>query len=229
MSYAELRGTAPPAAANRAARQTKPKATPSGPAKRRGRPPKQPSPSPSAVYHGLEPSFLAFLCEWDGCKAELHNLDTLRKHVYVVHGRCRYQQQHHHQQQQQHQICLWGKCARGEQARVFADEQVFKAHVEEAHLVPFGWHTGDGPSNVEGLRPGNRGGGQDAPPLPIPDYLRDAEGNQVTPSVQAQELEDLATWKANRRKLKELLIRRNDNLPDEADESDAGTSDEDTS
>jgi hypothetical protein len=129
------------------------------------------------------------------CKAELHNLETLRRHVYIVHG--------------DSIECLWGKCGRLEEPPEFEEDEGFKEHVEEAHLVPLSWHVGDGPNNFAG-----RG-------LPkkededIPDYLKDKHGNQVTPSIRDQEEEDLLTWRKNRRKLKELLIRMNDNLPDE--------------
>jgi hypothetical protein len=46
-----------------------------------------------------------------------------------------------------------------------------------------------------------------------------SNGQQVTPSIKDQKLEDFATWKENRRKLKELLIQRDENLPDESSES----------
>ncbi|KAH6605045.1 stage v sporulation k [Trichoderma cornu-damae] len=177
-------------------RHAKPKPLPLGYAKRRGRPPKAPSPLPWQVYRSLETSFAAFLCEWKGCKAELHNLDTLRRHVSKVH--CR----------KTPFACQWGKCAQIASFAVFPDAQSLRAHVEKAHLVPFSWHVGDGPQNT----------GSPRHPLDgeeIPDYLKDEQGNQVTPSVRDQEVEDFVTWKNNRQKLKDLLIRMNENLPSE--------------
>lgn len=53
----------------------------------------------------------------------------------------------------------------------------------------------------------------------IPDYLKDDQGNQVTPSIRDQEVEDFATWKHNRQKLKDLLVQLNDNLPSEESDS----------
>ncbi|KND92469.1 hypothetical protein TOPH_02684 [Tolypocladium ophioglossoides CBS 100239] len=196
MSYSIMRGHGTPGSR---VRHVRAKAPPPGFAKRRGRPPKPPSPPPGAIYHSLKPQFVEFLCEWTGCKAELHNLDTLRRHVYAVHDRG------------DRRACSWGKCGSMEPARQFSDAEQFISHVEEAHLVPFAWHVGDGPRNdaESGSRAVN--GLEDE----IPNFLKDVEGNQVTPSIRDQEVEDLATWRVNRRRLKELLIRRNENLPDE--------------
>lgn len=75
-------------------------------------------------------------------------------------------------------------------------------------MVPLSWHVGDGPNNI---------GCRKAAENEIPDYLTDENGNQVTPSIRDQQEEDIMTWRKNRRKLKELLIRMNENLPDEPD------------
>lgn len=202
MSYASLRGpdagrlAAETAAARRTARQAKAKALPLGYAKRRGRPPKAPSPLPWEIYQTLQTSFAAFLCEWRGCKAELHNLDTLRRHVSVVH--CR----------KAPLVCYWGKCAQAASSETFPNVPSLRAHVEKAHLVPFSWHVGDGPQNTSGPK-------KPVDDEEIPDYLKDDHGNQVTPSIRDQKVEDFVTWKNNRQKLKELLIRMNENLPSE--------------
>lgn len=151
-----------------------------------------------AIYGQLKPDFLAYLCEWTGCKAELHNLGTLRRHLYVVHGN--------------NDTCLWAECKHTSPAQVFSSSEDFKRHMEEAHLVPMGWHVGDGPLN-------NRMATKTKDEA-VPSFLKDKDGQQVTPSVADQEVEDMETWKNNRRKLKELLKRRNEQLPD--DESDDG-------
>ena len=205
MSYSSLRGPAPErSATGRPGRPAKPKpiGAPFGHAKRRGRPPKAPSPLPWQVYRSLQTSFVAFLCEWSGCRAELHNLDTLRRHISVVH--CR-------KAAAAPFICRWGACAQKSSAssecQVFPDEPSLREHVEEAHLVPFSWHVGDGPRNS---------GGPVKHPLDedeIPGYLKDEQGNQVTPSIRDQQVEDFATFKQNRQKLKDLLIQMNENLP----------------
>ncbi|KAJ6440773.1 transcription factor Zn, C2H2 [Purpureocillium lavendulum] len=214
MSYSVMRGKAAPGASGRP-RHVKVRVTgaalpPQGMAKRRGRPPKPPSPPPEAVYRSLKPQFADFLCEWAGCKAELHNLETLRRHLFAVHGRS--------------EVCMWAKCAQREPRQTLVSGDQFRQHVEEAHLVPFAWHMGDGPQNRVGGSLGPAGAGTGTGPADekdadaqvlLPTYLLDADGNQVTPSVREQEVEDLATWRSNRRKLKELLIQRNEALPDE--------------
>ncbi|KAL6813618.1 hypothetical protein V8C40DRAFT_256565 [Trichoderma camerunense] len=208
MSYASLRGPASPKPVKertgRPGRPSKPKPLlPPGNPKRRGRPPKAPSPLPWQVYRSLPTSFTAFLCEWSGCKAELHNLDTLRRHVSVVH--CR----------KAPLVCCWGKCAQSSQSSApyqFPNVPSLRAHIEKKHLIPFSWHTGDGPQNYGA--PNQRLKDEE-----IPDYLKDDQGNQVTPSIRDQEVEDFATWKHNRQKLKDLLVQLNDNLPSEESDS----------
>ncbi|PFH59980.1 hypothetical protein XA68_11594 [Ophiocordyceps unilateralis] len=217
MSYSAMRGRSPPGTRARKGKTRSAGATAYvGMAKRRGRQAKPPSPPPREIYHRLRPQFVQFLCEWDGCKAELHNLETLRRHVYAVHGGSPFGC-----------CCRWGKCA--DTARALATVDDFRHHVEEAHLVPMSWHMGDGPRNSGGQgrdrRHGAAGGDddddddEDDDEEEIPDYLKDAQGVQVTPSIRDQEVEDVLTWRMNRRKLKELLIRRDENLPDEESES----------
>ncbi|KAG8673533.1 hypothetical protein FPOAC2_06979 [Fusarium poae] len=201
-SFKKFKGLPGTAAAGRQARQIKPRPYPEGFVgfpKRRGRPPKFQSPPPRELYYRTNVQFFPFLCEWMDCKAELHNLETLRRHVSKVHG--------------DSIECLWGKCGRLEKPPEFEDDEGFEDHIEEAHLVPLSWHVGDGPNNLA-----ERGLKKRKEDDDIPDYLKDEHGNQVTPSIRDQEEEDLLTWRKNRRKLKELLIRMNDNLPDEVDE-----------
>lgn len=97
-------------------------------------------------------------------------------------------------------------------AVVFSDEPSLRMHIEEAHLIPFSWHVGDGPQNDSSQR-------QLPEEEEVPDYLKDEHGNQVTPSVRDQEAEDFVTWKNNRQKLKDLLVRMNENLPSEESDS----------
>lgn len=185
------------AAASREARQVKPRPPPNGFPKRRGRPPKAPSPQPRDIYCKLNPPFVAFICEWQDCKAELHNLGTLRRHVYVVHG--------------WESTCRWAKCNQNQPHQEFDDDRSFEAHVEQAHLIPFAWHVGDGPNNSYGLEARAKMDVEGE----IPDYLKDENGNQVTHSVKDQKLEDFITWRNNRRRLRELITRRDENLPNE--------------
>lgn len=104
-----------------------------------------------------DPIYYPFKCEWEGCRAELMNMEILRKHVYVAHGK-------------KHDVggrrCLWGKCSLAWKNKCmeevataishtngsFVDSNLFylkrrdwKKHMEESHLIPFSWHMGDGP------------------------------------------------------------------------------------
>ena len=97
----------------------------------------------------------------------------------------------------------------------FHDEAALVRHVEEAHMVPISWHVGDGPANTW-----NSLGSQKTPNEQVPDFLKDSDGNQVTPSTRDQEIEDLATYRLNRQKLKDLIMARDANLPSD-DESEA--------
>jgi hypothetical protein len=122
----------------------RPRTHPQSESKPRGRPRK--SVDPKLV----SPKFIPFLCEWKDCKAELHNLETLRKHIYTVHNK---------KQMSGAIVCQWAKCGLSREVRDkrtlqskaihenhdFADIQAFKDHVEKAHLIPFAWHMGDGP------------------------------------------------------------------------------------
>lgn len=216
MSYAEVRGTSP--TRPRAAKKIKPAAEPADGGtivvKRRGRPPKQPSPPPVDVYLQQNVAFIAFLCEWAGCKAELHNLETLRRHVRIVHLRPL------EKVDDAGRRCRWGKCGLlagddDEEGREFAGVKELEAHVEGEHLVPFSWHVGDGPRNSGWSGKGKGADEEDD----VPSYLKDADGNQVTPSIKDQVIEDYATWRDNRRKLKRLLIERDRNLPSESEDS----------
>jgi hypothetical protein len=105
-----------------------------------------------------QPSFVPFKCEWRDCKAELQNLETLRRHIYTVHGKVFVKGEF------EAKACLWGKCGNkaGSKSRngdddgdvemggvvqreLYGDAQAFKAHLEKAHVVPLSWHMGDGP------------------------------------------------------------------------------------
>ncbi|KAG6360625.1 hypothetical protein INS49_011689 [Diaporthe citri] len=164
--------------------------------KRRGRPPRQPSPTPREVYERqAAPRYMPFLCEWPGCKAELQNLTRLRKHIHVVHG------------QMDPLLCRWAHC--NDRDLVFAQKFEFQDHVDEEHLTPFVWHVGDGQRNE---RPITKA---DEISEKLPAYLLGPNGEQVTPWVKDQEIQDILTWRENRRRLKHILMQRDANAPSE--------------
>lgn len=212
MAYTEIRPRAARAAAAASA------AAVPGLPKKRGRPKKPPPLTPAQEYHRLQVPFMTFSCEWEGCRAGLHNLATLRRHVEVVH--CRGEKSRGR--------CLWGSCgspggSSNDRARNKLEYgRGLMEHVEEKHLIPFAWHCGDGPRNdmpdeyrhtttEEGKRKKS-----------VPRWLCDAEGRQVTDGVEDQPVEDWNTWKANRRKLRDLIKRRDENLLSGGEEEEEG-------
>ncbi|KAK1689827.1 hypothetical protein BDP55DRAFT_628372 [Colletotrichum godetiae] len=170
--------------------------------KRRGRPPKAASPKPRDIYKSLNPHFNTYICEWEGCRAELHNFETLQRHVSIVHTRT------------VAAGCRWAKCAQQRPPREFSTLADLKSHVEDLHMLPIAWQVGDGPQ-VSFKRYDPDDGTK------LPDYLFDKAGNQVTPSIKDQKEEDLYTWRHNRRKLRDLLLLRDQNMPSEEEEDDA--------
>jgi hypothetical protein len=97
-----------------------------------------------------EPVFFPFICEWEGCPAELQNLETLETHVFNVHDK---------KQSSGSRLCLWDKCGakhepsgdmtKSSKAHVdrneFKNKMEWKEHIKERHLIPFAWYMGDGP------------------------------------------------------------------------------------
>ncbi|ATY64295.1 hypothetical protein A9K55_004807 [Cordyceps militaris] len=208
VAYGDVRGSVGSSTAVRGGRSGRQKHVPNYSLKRRRKTVTRPdSPPPRELYLALKPTYLGFLCEWSCCKADLHNMDTLRRHVQAVHLK-----------PQKQQCCLWGTCA-GKGVTQHADRAALVKHVEQAHLVPMAWHVGDGPRNSWNwsIRP-------EADKETIPDFLKDKDGNQVTPSTQDQVTEDRLTHRANRRKLKNLIMRRDENL--ESESSDASEDEE---
>lgn len=201
--------------------------------------PRMRSPSPEGVWSAVHPPrFVPFLCEWVSCKAELVNLETLRRHVRIVHGRPDetgdsetagsddsgeseageavesggVKREKRDGPSQQRWRCRWGKrCGTGtrlwKEGTVFDNKTDWELHVEQRHLVPFEWHVGDGPRNTLHREPEDRN--------KVPKYLLDSNGNQVTPWTKNQRIEGSAGRRKRRKKLRELLLRRDENLPSE--------------
>ena len=95
--------------------------------------------------------FRIFKCLWTGCSAELHNLETLTKHVIKIHCKAIPNDTYE---------CLWSTCGTvmdrnvnsgGEETTImnhisFASQSDLIAHVEKAHLSAVAWSLGDGPA-----------------------------------------------------------------------------------
>ncbi|KUI58626.1 hypothetical protein VP1G_05883 [Cytospora mali] len=170
--------------------------------KRRGRPPRQASPTPRAIWEKLvdPPQYVPFLCEWPECKAELQNVETLRKHIRVVHGKA------------DPLVCRWTGC--DGKSPEFTQVSEFHDHVDEKHLVPFMWHVGDGQRNEKFIMR------QEEASYEVPAYLFGSDGIQVTPSVKNQDIEDFQTWRENRRRLRQIIMQRDANAPLEERDAD---------
>jgi hypothetical protein len=101
------------------------------PKQRRGRPPK-------AVVEAKKPEveFNVYKCEWEDCGAELHNIDTLRKHVLKVHGKKTVEGDYE---------CAWAGCFHEDEVTAFDDMVTWMEHMETSHVKPITRTLGDGP------------------------------------------------------------------------------------
>ncbi|KAI1198555.1 hypothetical protein F5X97DRAFT_298845 [Nemania serpens] len=177
--------------------------------KRRGRPPRPPEPSIRERYLKSNPDYIPYKCEWDLsisdesptkepsiCPAELQNMDTLRRHVFIVHG------------DQELLGCRFPRCRDRDPPLRFKTGEEFEHHMETRHFPGFLWHMGEGYQNngIETL-------GDSADELPA--YLFDKDGSQVTPSVADQRVENDLQRKERKRKLRRLIYQQNENAPSE--------------
>ena len=109
------------------------------------------------------PAYQIFDCRWKDCHAELHNLETLRKHVFKVHSRTKKNSLDETwvrgiEPDDDSLLCLWQGCGENEAVQIFDEESLpsksldfenektWKEHIEATHLRPLAWELGDGPS-----------------------------------------------------------------------------------
>jgi hypothetical protein len=105
----------------------------------------KPAPLPPAA----EPKFTVYKCGWQDCGAQIHNLETLRRHVEKKHGK---------PDKNGTYTCLWADCGKtvqniGDDGAVtqsaqhfnFPDTSELMRHVEQSHITPIAWELGDGP------------------------------------------------------------------------------------
>ena len=106
------------------------------PSNRKAKKPKN-SPAPP-------PKYQIYKCRWKSCEGQLHNLETLRKHV---HG--------HMSQFDEDFECLWEGCGvtkvagtsgSERQPLTFKSETAWERHMDGRHLDHYAWELGDGPS-----------------------------------------------------------------------------------
>lgn len=166
--------------------------------------PAKPSSSPSSprdVYDKLEPSFVQFLCEWGGCRAELDSFVKLKKHIVVAHG----------EEVRETKRCKWGKCSHLDEDAdvdaapiIFASVEDLLSHATSHHLDPILWHMGDG-------RHGHGIVTKDSP-VEYATYLF-WNGCQATPSIRHQKVETLADLRERQRRLRKILDQAYANAP----------------
>ncbi|CAN9154046.1 unnamed protein product [Alternaria alternata] len=150
------------------------KKQPTQPSALRNEPIQISSRSPS-VANGL-PRYQSYKCKWQNCQADLHNLETLQKHIYKVHRK---------ETVNNTLECLWDDCGKEVtnydhmtnmsieryQPHSFDLESNWRDHIQQAHISPLSWQLGDGPA--AGLSDSHDSEA----------YLSDAQGRQVTPRI----------------------------------------------
>ncbi|KAF2856393.1 hypothetical protein T440DRAFT_413635 [Plenodomus tracheiphilus IPT5] len=131
------------------------------------------------------PRLQSYKCHWQSCTAELHNLETLKKHVFKVHRKGTAQNTLE---------CSWSDCGKEVTSHdpltnmvieqhtpySFNRESDWQHHIQRSHFDPLSWDLGDGPAS--GLSDAHD---SDA-------YLSDAHGRQVTPRITVN-LDDLSS------------------------------------
>lgn len=101
---------------------------------------RSPSPTPREIYENLKPVFIEFSCRWRGCNASLTNLETLKKHLHVVHS----------SEARKHLRCQWDKCGQLRTPVIFGKLSDVDSHVMERHIREVAWKLGDGIGSVAG-------------------------------------------------------------------------------
>ena len=88
------------------------------------------------------PKYQIYKCRWKNCEGQLHNLETLRKHVHS-----------HMSQFDETFECLWDGCGMtkvtgtsGRERLSFKSETAWERHMDGRHLDKYAWELGDGPS-----------------------------------------------------------------------------------
>jgi hypothetical protein len=98
------------------------------------------------------PRYQSYKCKWQDCTAELHNLETLKKHVLKVHRK---------ETPRNTLECLWDDCGKevtdfdpNTNIRIekhtphsFDLESNWRGHIQQNHFDPLSWELGDGPAS----------------------------------------------------------------------------------
>ena len=109
-------------------------------------------PIPSGRYPS-QPSYKVYECLWENCPAELHNLETLKKHVH----------KHRDKFEKAPFPCLWANCYDSNisvtkksqdvgssdckrERLSFESGEAWEKHLERNHINAVAWELGDGPA-----------------------------------------------------------------------------------
>lgn len=98
------------------------------------------------------PQYQSFKCRWLNCPAELHNLETLKKHTQKAHAKST---------PNGNLECLWEGCGMKVASEdpvtnmrihrhtplTFTHEGKWREHLELRHFIPLSWELGDGPAS----------------------------------------------------------------------------------
>lgn len=139
--------------------------------RRRGRPKKS---SPKTSQQST-PIHRIYKCQWGNCPAELHNLETLRKHVNKHIDKFK--------DEGGPFPCLWKGCGKAatsqeendgdeepeRQPLRFPTQDIWAKHMDRRHVAEYAWKLGDGPS----IRSDSD----------MSDYVSDSAKRQVTPII----------------------------------------------
>jgi hypothetical protein len=153
--------------------------------------------SPSVVNH--VPRYQSYKCQWQNCSAELHNLETLKKHVFKVHRKATLRNTLE---------CLWSDCGRevtshDPNTNLTMEkhtphsfdldlENDWRNHIQETHFDPLSWELGDGPASglsgkeARACAEKNLGLTRNVDAHDSEAYLSDAQGRRVTPRIELE-------------------------------------------
>lgn len=158
--------------------------------KRRGRPRKSSPKMTGKTSQQSSPIHRVYKCLWEDCPAELHNLETLRKHVnkhgdiFKVDGGSF--------------PCLWKGCGNATRNQVdeeddeepvrrplkFGAHEIWAKHMDKRHVAEYAWKLGDGPSTRSDSD--------------MSDYVSDSAKRQVTPIITNEGRPDPLPLSANK-------------------------------
>ncbi|EXJ84601.1 hypothetical protein A1O3_05271 [Capronia epimyces CBS 606.96] len=123
------------------------------------------------------PSLPVFKCHWKGCKAHLHNLETLRQHISKVHCPTA------DEVKEADYICWWRNCRHLVKENGLVNPQIsfptFKEwldHIDEDHLHAVALKYGDGPST-------KHIGKQESTSFDVSRFLYNPQSRQATRTV----------------------------------------------